>query len=212
MTRPFRWALCFVRYSTGIRRWSKNSTSAVIPSWRPPFRPWWRSVRITTRIRGRDRWEKTVKFLAPHPTPSANAAGSKGESPYDALSAKSFNYHFGRWKKALKEQKGKCMVCFDTARNEHNTCDCPVLKNLGFKIDKCTPSNNPCNAASRVVTEIPQPPALPAPAPTPSSAPPPASGDSQLGSMVAPGAFSVATEYDLGTSSTMKGNQTVLCM
>ena len=97
------------------------------------------------------------------------------------------------------------MVCFDTARNEHNTCDCPVLKNLGFKIDKCTPSNNPCNAASRVVTEIPQPPALPAPAPTPSSAPPPASGDSQLGSMVAPGAFSVATEYDSGDKFNYEG-------
>jgi hypothetical protein len=101
-----------VRYSTGIRRWSKNSASAVIPSWRPPFRRWWSSVRITTRIHGRDRLEKTVKFIAPHPTPSANAAGSEGESPYDALSTKSFNYHFGRWKKALKEQKGKCMVCF----------------------------------------------------------------------------------------------------
>jgi hypothetical protein len=97
------------------------------------------------------------------------------------------------------------MVCFDTARNEHNTCVCPVLKNLGFKIDKRTPSDNPRDAASRVMTEIPQSPALPAPAPTPSSAPPPASGDSQPGSMVAPGAFSAATEYDSGDEFDYEG-------
>jgi hypothetical protein len=56
-------------------------------------------------------------------TPSANAVGTNSESPYEALSSKSFNYHFGRWKKALKEQKGKCMISFDTARNKHTTCD-----------------------------------------------------------------------------------------
>jgi len=148
----------------------------------------------------KDPWKGQVgkDGKVPRPTLSANAAGSEGESLYDALSAESFNYHFGRWKKALKEQKGKCMVCFDTAWNEHNTYDCPVLKNLGFKIDKRTPSDNPRDAASRIATEIPQSPALPAPAPTPSLAPPPASGDSQPGSMVAPGAFSEATEYDSG--------------
>ena len=31
----------------------------------------------------------------PCPTPSANPAGSEGENPYNILSAKSFNYHFG---------------------------------------------------------------------------------------------------------------------
>jgi hypothetical protein len=54
----------------------------------------------------------------PRGTPSANAAGTDSESPYEALSSKSFKYHFGCWKKALKEQKGKCMICFDTARND----------------------------------------------------------------------------------------------
>ena len=75
------------------------------------------------------------------------------------------------------------MVYFDTARNEHNTCDCPVLKNLGFKIDKRTPSDNPQDAASRVATEIPPSPDPPAPAPAPSLVPPQASGDLQPGSI-----------------------------
>jgi hypothetical protein len=88
----------------------------------------------------------------PHGTPSANAAVTDSKSPYKALSSKSFNYHFGRWKKALKDQKGKCMVCFDTARNEHNTCDCPIMKNLGFKIEKQSPSDTPLKAASRIAT------------------------------------------------------------
>ncbi len=52
---------------------------------------------------------------------SANAAtGAANDAhtdAYESLAAKGFNYHFGRWKRALKEQKGKCMVCLDTARN-----------------------------------------------------------------------------------------------
>jgi hypothetical protein len=72
----------------------------------------------------KDPWQgpvdKTGKVT--RTTPSANTVGTDNENPYEALSAKSFNYHFGRWKKALREQKGKCMICFDTARNEHNTC------------------------------------------------------------------------------------------
>jgi hypothetical protein len=82
------------------------------------------------------------------------------------------------------------MVCFDTARNKHNTCNCPIMKNLGFKIEKRSPLDNPCKAASQVVTEVPSTPA-PAPAPTP--APPPL-GDSQPGFVVVPGAFSAVTE------------------
>jgi hypothetical protein len=39
----------------------------------------------------------------PRGTPSANAAGTNSKSPYKALSSKSFNYRFGRWKKALKD-------------------------------------------------------------------------------------------------------------
>jgi hypothetical protein len=51
---------------------------------------------------------------------SANAEGATpvdGENAYKALGAKAFNYHFGCWKKAIGENKGKCMFCHDTARN-----------------------------------------------------------------------------------------------
>ncbi len=44
----------------------------------------------------------------------ANAAGTNSgddENPYKALANKSFNYHFARWKKAIGENKGKCMFC-----------------------------------------------------------------------------------------------------
>ena len=107
----------------------------------------------------------------PHGTPSANTASTNSESPYTykALSSKSFNYHFGRWKKALKDQKGKCMICFDTACNKHTTCDCPIMKNLGFKIKKRSPSDTPCKAASRVATKTHS---TPAPAPAPMLVPP----------------------------------------
>ena len=94
----------------------------------------------------KDPWKGPVGKdgkLPPRGPPSANAAGTDSKNPYDALSSKSFNYHFGRWNKALKEQKGKCMVSFDSARNKHNTCDCPILKNLGFKIEKRTQSDTP---------------------------------------------------------------------
>jgi hypothetical protein len=140
----------------------------------------------------------------PRGTPSANAAGTNSESPYEALSSKSFNYHFGRWKKALKEQKGKCMICFDTALNEHTACDCPIMKNLGFKIKKWSPSDTPPEAASRVATETPSTPA-PAPAPTPTPPPP---KDSQPGSAIVPGAFSAVTEptyYDSGDEFNYEG-------
>ena len=155
----------------------------------------------------KDPWQgpvdKTGKVT--RTTPSANTVGSDNENPYEALSAKSFNYHFGRWKKALREQKGKCMICFDTARNEHNTCDCPIMKNLGFKIEKRVPSaDNPRDAASRAATETPpsQSP-LPAPSTAPTPTPPPT--DSRPGSAVVPGAFSAATEYDSGDEFDYEG-------
>ena len=82
------------------------------------------------------------------------------------------------------------MICFDTARNKHNTCDCPIMKNLGFKIKKRSPLDTPREAASQVATEIPS---TPAPAPAPMPAPPPPK-DSQPGFVVIPGAFSAVTE------------------
>jgi len=66
------------------------------------------------------------------------------------------------------------------------------MKNLGFKIEKRSPSDTSREAASRVATEIPPTQgSTPSLAPAPSPAPP---GDSQPGSAVAPGAFSAATE------------------
>ena len=81
--------------------------------------------------------------MAPRGSPSANAFGLVPENAYEALAGKSFNYHFGRRKKALKDQKGKCMFCFGAARNpDHNLCDCPILKNLGLRIKKRSTADN----------------------------------------------------------------------
>jgi len=47
----------------------------------------------------KDPWKGPVgKDGKPMPrgTPSANVAGTDSKNPYEALSAKSFNYHFGR--------------------------------------------------------------------------------------------------------------------
>jgi hypothetical protein len=64
----------------------------------------------------------------------------------DALVAKSFNYHFGHWKKAFGDSKGKCMMCLDTACNPgHKTCNRPI----GLKLEKWTVADN---AASRLAT------------------------------------------------------------
>jgi hypothetical protein len=55
--------------------------------------------------------------------PSANAvvaAPRDGENVYKTLAAKSFNYHLGCWKKALSENKGKCMFCHDSVRNANH--------------------------------------------------------------------------------------------
>ncbi len=55
----------------------------------------------------KDPWKGPVgkDSKVPCPTPCANATGSEGENPYDALSAKSFNYPFGRWKNLLKSRR-----------------------------------------------------------------------------------------------------------
>jgi hypothetical protein len=93
----------------------------------------------------KDPWKGPIgKDGKPARTPSANTAGTDPENPYELLSGKSLNYHFSQWKKALKDQKGKCMVCFGTARNpDHKTCNCPILKNLGFKLEKRIAADNP---------------------------------------------------------------------
>ena len=155
----------------------------------------------------KDPWKGPVgkDGKPPRGNSSANAtAGTDSHTdPYDSLASKSFNYHFGRWKKALKEQKGKCMVCFASARNEHLTCDCPILLNLGYKLEKQSPSDNPRQAASRVATE---PPPTQGTTPPPVPAPP---KDSQPGSAVVTGAFSAVNEtsYDSGDKFYYEGKE-----
>jgi len=82
------------------------------------------------------------------------------------------------------------MICHGTARNpEHLTCDCPILKNLGYKIEKRSGSDTPArDAASRVATDAGSATAGTAPAPAPAP-----TAESQPGSASAPGAFSAST-------------------
>jgi hypothetical protein len=146
----------------------------------------------------KDPWKGPIgKDGKPARTPSANAAGTDPENPYEPLSGKCFNYHFGQWKKALKDQKGKCIVCFGTARNpDHKTCDCPILKDLGFKLEKRTAADNPPqDDALRVGSD--------ATSPTHGANPPQApaqSTDSQPGSASIPGAFTASTEHEFYNS------------
>ncbi len=73
---------------------------------------------------------------------AASAAPRDGKNVYEALAAKSYNYHLGCWKKTLSENKGKCMFCHDSARNaNHKSCDCPILKKLCLKLIKQTDSD-----------------------------------------------------------------------
>jgi hypothetical protein len=142
---------------------------------------------------------------APHST-SANAAGTttagEGDDAYDPLAGKSFDYHFGRWKKAIRENKGKCMFCHNTVHNtNHKTKDCPILKKLGMKLEKHTDVNN-CLVASCVAS------AMPAPAPAPASIAPLAP-DTTVGSSSVPGGFLVAAEgdaFDSGNDYEYEGN------
>jgi hypothetical protein len=90
------------------------------------------------------------------------------------------------------------MICFGLARNpDHITCNCPILKNLGLKIEKQTGSDNQAHdAASRVATDAGSAP--PGSSPPPATPPPAAT---QPGSASVPGAFSASTEqesYDSG--------------
>jgi hypothetical protein len=138
-------------------------------------------------------------------TPLANAAGAalgEGENAYETLAAMSFNYHFVRSKKALMEDKGKCMFCHDTACNTDSR-DCPILKKLSFKMEKRSDLDN-ANAASRVTAPPTLVSAKPAPAPAPSL-------DNTSGSGSLPGCFSASAEsdsYDLGDDYNSKGKLT----
>ncbi len=93
------------------------------------------------------------------------------------------------------------MVCHNTSNKPaHHTKDCPILKQLGFKMVKCTTANDG-DAASRVGESPAPPPAPAAPAPAPA-----VSVDG--GSAGTPGAFTAATEadsYDSGKEFDYKG-------
>ena len=150
----------------------------------------------------KDHWKGPVGKDGKAPVrgnPLANTAGADSGDPYEALQGKSFNYHFGHWKRALKTNKGTCMVCFGSARNpDHLTCDFPILKNLGFKLEKHSGSDTSArNAASRVATDVSSTqagPTTPAPAPAPPA-------NTQPGTALVPGAFWASTKqesYDSG--------------
>ena len=141
----------------------------------------------------KDPWKGPVgqDGRAPKGIPLANTAGANPGDPYEVLVERSFNHHFGRWKQALHAEKPPCMICFGTARNpEHHTCDCPILKNLGYKLKKHLGSNSSARkAASRVGTDAGSATAGSAPAPAPAPSP-----ELQPGSALTPGAFSAATK------------------
>ena len=86
----------------------------------------------------KDPWKGPIgqDVKVPKGTTSANTASANSGDPYEVLAGKSFNHHFGRWKRALRAEKGTCMICYGMARNqEHLTCDCLILKNLGYKFE-----------------------------------------------------------------------------
>jgi len=138
----------------------------------------------------KDPWKGPVdKSGKPARTPSANTAGAAGgekTNPYEALASCSFGLHISRWRSGCKENSEKCMICHNTSNKPaHHTKDCPILKQLGFKLVKRTAADSD-DAASRVC-ETPSPapaPATPAPAPTVSV---------DGGSAGTPGAFAAST-------------------
>jgi hypothetical protein len=136
----------------------------------------------------------------------ANAGGATpvdGKNAYKALGAKSFSYYFGCWKKAIGENKGKCMISNDTARNSnHKSRDCPILKKLGFKLEKRMDSDNAVGDAASCVTT---PPADNVLRPAPASAP---ALDATSGSGSISGAYAAMAEpnsYDSGGDYYHKG-------
>ena len=82
------------------------------------------------------------------------------------------------------------MFCFGTARNpDHNSCDCPILKNLGLRIKKHTAADNSDREAALRAAAAASPASGATPPPT--NHPPP---DNLAGAASAPGAFSASAE------------------
>jgi hypothetical protein len=140
----------------------------------------------------KDPWKGPVdKTDKPACTPSANAAGTSGDkaNPYDAMASCSFGLHVSCWCSGCKDNSKTCMVCHNTSNKPaHHTKDCPILRQLGFKLVKRTPANGG-NAASRVGES-------PAPTPAPAAPVPAPAVSVDGGSTGTPGAFTAATEAD----------------
>ncbi len=104
--------------------------------------------------------------------------------------AKPYNYHLNHWRKAIIDNRCKCLLYHDTACDtDHKTRDCPILKRIGLKFEKQTDADN----ASQVVADALD--SSPSPAP-----PPPTLGTLPLdtsGSSSTPGTFTASTALDL---------------
>ena len=140
----------------------------------------------------KDLWKGPVnKTGKPIHTPSANAAGTSGDkaNPYEAMALCSFGLHVSRWRSGCKENSKKCMVCHNRSNKPaHHTKDCPILKQLGFKLVMHTPADGGDVASCVGKSPAPAPaPAAPAPAPAVSV---------DGGSAGMPGVFTAATEAD----------------
>jgi hypothetical protein len=159
----------------------------------------------------RDSWRGPVGHNGkPVHTLSANVAESNVDpdprKPFGVLAAKPFNYHLNCWRKSLTENKGKCLLCFNSACNtDHKTCNCPILKKLGLKFEKRSHAGNSTHDnVSRVATYV----AGTSPSPAP---PPPTSGIHSLdnsSSSSIPGTFTASTDaesYDLGEEFNYEG-------
>jgi hypothetical protein len=66
--------------------------------------------------------------------PLVNTAdsGNYGD-PYERIAAKPFGYHMNHWHKGVVQQKGKCLVYFNTSANnpDHKTRECLILSKVG---------------------------------------------------------------------------------
>jgi hypothetical protein len=154
------------------------------------FRQWWTNVFYFDKDLFLGPVGKIGKVVQNPLVNAAGAAHRDGENVYGALAAKSFNYHLSCWKKTLLENKGKCMFCHNSVHNaNHKSRDCPILKKLGFKLEKLADFNK-ADAASWVTALPTGNTTMPAQTPAPAS-----DTTSDLGSLH--GSFSAAAEPDL---------------
>jgi hypothetical protein len=123
-------------------------------------------------------------------SPLVNTAGaSQGEpsATYNTMEYIPFNYHLSRWHKSPSDLANKCLICHNSARsNKHTAAKCPIVKNLGMKLKKCSATNNSNKSSARVASNAPTA-STPAPAPSPLL---------DGGSTTIPGACTASIEVD----------------